>query len=1195
MPSKKSPSTRRESTKTEVGKKAAQKSAAKPAEKVAPETAAAKPSRKARAISKKPPVAKKPRSTRRITAKAIVRKKAAVQKRASRPPRKVTPAASAKLTAISPKPPVAKKARGAKRASSKAQVRAEAAVQKRATRRVAPTTTPATPAAKAAAIPVKPPVVKPIPIFGPPPPITQIPQIDLQNGIVEILRPDDLLSLWLEFRNLQLDRSNPKSPKLVPVLSKGVAKTGFIIVSFAPQSILEQAYFETGNVTTNPAFDAGAPALPPGTDPLPAPGSVPAYISNFSRLVFRVPASIKEIPYKVASLLDWSQLELVVSPLATGKELPPPITAPGTLQTAIELPWRVVLSPGNGVGWSHSITPETFAGRTALWHTRLSKIRTVKSGATTKRVFEEASSTNTIPLRAIWSPDFVDHGVIPSLTDEFPFQASPSAHVSLSAHDRMQLVILTAGTLGYALGDTDPWVPRPIKASRLFLSSLGGWLSSKGDWPTPVNYKDTAGVTQTLDLTEWVHLATLARDHYVKVVYAGYLYPFGHAASLIKVTERKFVPPGGAVTETTAYLRQHMYIVVREPEKNYGAEPFQHAKREMPFWQSVRIKTIVTPDINSPTLLPPGAPDHSSFWIDVGGANFNFHLSATDLAGNSIDFLTPLIFVSLDEEDLEGVQSTYATSGAQRLCSVKGQKIAYADPSAGDTTLKTTGLYFTSEIILKNQPYTVAPFLPTLDQATVSVPAVEEILGISSPLTISLYQPYLESGLDSNAGVYADVKGIPGAGGTFTQLSLTFPAAQSGGLSTPNITLTALSARKGLVAGKASDAAAGVITPADFFSDLDAQLFGTVPLMDLIPVNTQNQAPAAQNAPEIRTVLTPNHKNPTATVTRIKWSPQLKDYSQPPVKVTFNQNGTSALNLNTTLTRSLNGGPPKSQVTGKLTNFQLNLLGVVALTINSLKFTSNNGQKTIVKAALPNNSPIKFIGPLSFVQTLATILPPGIFGGSGPSIDLGPSEITVSYTLGLPPVSIGVFSLENISITTGLDLPYLNGQPGFEFAFAKRSSPFLLTVECLGGGGFVHLIVTADGVQMVEGSLEFGGEFSFDVGIASGGVHVMAGIYFQLSGTSSDLTGFIDIGGEVSVLGIISISIDLNISLSYQTSNNKSMVEGRATLSISIHIIFFSVSASVSVEKSFGSQPGDPRVDQVLNAQDWSEYAAAFA
>ena len=46
----------------------------------------------------------------------------------------------------------------------------------------------------------------------------------------------------------------------------------------------------------------------------------------------------------------------------------------------------------------------------------------------------------------------------------------------------------------------------------------------------------------------------------------------------------------------------------------------------------------------------------------------------------------------------------------------------------------------------------------------------------------------------------------------------------------------------------------------------------------------------------------------------------------------------------------------------------------------------------------------------------------------------------------------------------------------------------------------------------------------------------MAGIYFQLKDKASDLTGFIDIGGEVSVLGIISISIDLNLSLSWQHS-----------------------------------------------------------
>jgi hypothetical protein len=693
---------------------------------------------------------------------------------------------------------------------------------------------------------------------------------------------------------------------------------------------------------------------------------------------------------------------------------------------------------------------------------------------------------------------------------------------------------------------------------------------------------------------EWCHQATLGRDQYVRVVYAGYLYPFGHAASLIKVTERKIVPPDGStVTQATAYLRQHMYIVVREPELSYGGEPYQYGKREMPFWQSVRIKTTVTPDIDVPVMLTGDGNPHQSFWVQVNSQYFQFHVVATDLAGNSIDFLAPLVFVSDDEGFPKGVQTIYASDDTVRVCTLNGQKIAYADPDAGDTTLRTTELYFTTELQLTEPPYPISPFIPSLDWATATVPSVEQILGTTSPLAINLYSGYLQNGLDSNAGVYVAIQDPQPNSNPQPQIA--FNAGQSGGFSTPVLVLTALSARKGLVAGSASDAAAGKINPAEFF-DITAQLFGAIPLQKLIPVDSSNLADAAQNAPEIRTVLEPNSKNPTSMVTKIQWSPQLQDFEQDPVKIQFNQNGlSSALTLKAALTRNMTGGPPSSEINGQLTNFQLNLLGVIALTINSLKFSSSNGQKLNVVAKLPSNSPIQFIGPLSFVQTLANVLPPGIFGGAGPSIDLEPSEIVVSYTLGLPPVSVGVFSLENISITTGLDLPYLDGQPGFEFAFAKRNSPFLITVECLGGGGFVHLIVNADGVQMVEGALEFGGEFSLDLGVASGSVHAMAGIYFKLTGTSSDLTGFVDVGGEVSVLGIISISLDLNLSLSYETSNGKSKVQGRATLTVAIHILFFSASVSISVERSYGSEPGDPRVENVLTTQDWSQYAAAFA
>jgi hypothetical protein len=1001
------------------------------------------------------------------------------------------------------------------------------------------------------------------------------------------------LSISFGFINFKLDTANVREPKLV-IADK--SKPAYVVAGFAPQSLFEQAFFETATITSNSSYNPPVPVSPTTSDPLVPPGSVRAYLAGGSRLVFQAPSGLAQIPYTIEGLLDWSKLSLVVSPVALGEPLPPPITAPTGLQTAIEIPWRLVLSPETGVGWAHASEPETWAGRTALWHTRLAKAKTEGHGSAAQTVLTETSESETLPLRAIWSDDFVDHGVIPQLGQELPVLSS------LDPHDRMQLVILTSGTLGYAtasaIGPGGPWTPAAAKASRLYLSALGGFLALRGEWPVLPYYTDTAGRPQALDLTEWDHQATLGRDQYVRVVYAGYLYPFGHAASLIKVTERKFVPPdGGSVTQTTAYLRQRMYIVVREPLKTYVGEPYAHAGREMPFAQSVRIRTTTTPDIDMPVMLTGDGLSHNSFWIEVGGQPFGFHVQAEDLSGAKVDFLAPLVFMSVSESYPAAVQSLYAAAGSPRTCTVQGSKVAYADPSAGDTTLRTTALNFTTQLLLTQPPYPIAPFLPCLDSAVVTVPVIEQILGNADPVLIQLYSGYLQNDLDPFVGVYASVvsevdatTGLP----TGVAPVIAFSASQSGGFATPVLALSALSAKKGLIAGKASDAAAGDINPTDFF-DLSAKLFGEVPLAKLIPVNSAGLADIVQNGPEIRSALKPSAKAPTSEVAAVQWAPQLADYNQGPVTVAFNQLGqNSSLTLKATLTRNLAGGPPSSEVQGALTNFRLTLLGVVQLTFVSLKFTSTNGQKMNVSADLANQSPIQFMGALGFIQKLAEILPPGIFG-KGPSVDLEPSQIVVSYSLGLPPLSVGVFSLENIAITTGVDLPYLDGQPGFEFAFAKRSSPFLITVECLGGGGFVHLIINASGVQMVEGALEFGGEFSFDIGVASGGIHAMAGIYFKLSGTTTIVTGFVDLGGEVSVLGIISISIDLNLSLTFEAEGKKDYIQGRATLSISIHIIFFSISVSVSVEKTFAANPGDPRIGAVLNAQDWSQYAAAFA
>jgi hypothetical protein len=629
-----------------------------------------------------------------------------------------------------------------------------------------------------------------------------------------------------------------------------------------------------------------------------------------------------------------------------------------------------------------------------------------------------------------------------------------------------------------------------------------------------------------------------------------------------------------------------MYIVVREKEKSYAGSAFRYAGREMPLAGLVRIKVEVTPEIDPPTWV-----GDSSFWVSVAGSPYMFPMVGQDSAGADIPFAAPIMFVSIAEGQLTTVRDTYAGDNTLRRCVVRGSKVAYADPRDGDTQLKTTALYFSAEITSGSPPFTAAPFLPSLDSATVTVPAIRALLGQDTGVVVSLYAPYLQNGLDPNAGVFAQVVGAPP--------SVAFSADKSGGFARPNIALTALSARKGLVSGKPDHAAAGQIDPAEYFGDIDAQLFGTIDLGQLIPLDqVTHLAGAAQNAPEVRTHSVPNARHPTQLVTIINWQPQLQDYKPAgsPLSVMFHGGGqASVLHLRVRLEQNLDGSPPTSLAKGKLSNFQLELFGVLGLQIADIEFDSSNGAKSTVTLQLAASNPITFEGPLAFIQTLANILPPGLFGGSGPSISLTPTELRVSYTLGLPPITCGVFSLEHISIMAGLDLPYLDGKPAVEFAFASRAKPFLVTVEIFGGGGFVHLVLDASGIKMVEGAIEFGANFSLDLGVASGGVHAMAGIYFQLKGSSSDLTGFVDIGGEVSVLGIISISIDLNLSLSWQSSPSGNVIQGRATLTVSVHVLFFSASVQLSVERSFSAGGGDPKVHHLVSALQWSEYAAAFA
>jgi hypothetical protein len=102
----------------------------------------------------------------------------------------------------------------------------------------------------------------------------------------------------------------------------------------------------------------------------------------------------------------------------------------------------------------------------------------------------------------------------------------------------------------------------------------------------------------------------------------------------------------------------------------------------------------------------------------------------------------------------------------------------------------------------------------------------------------------------------------------------------------------------------------------------------------------------------------------------------------------------------------------------------------------------------------------------------------------------------------------------------------------------------------------------------------------------------MAGIYYKKAGQESTLEGYFRLEGALEILGIITLSIEFYLSLTYQ-SNGK--VFGQATVKVKIEILFFSVGVTLHTERQLKGSAGDPAFAELMAPQDWNDYVAAFA
>jgi hypothetical protein len=320
---------------------------------------------------------------------------------------------------------------------------------------------------------------------------------------------------------------------------------------------------------------------------------------------------------------------------------------PDPFETAIELPFRLFLSPAQDATW---ITSSPRVRRDAGFENDLSMFRELWTARLGGR-------DDTAGVRAVWSPDYRPEALLsargvgaPPMGDYAPWalprgygvRKLPDRNIErfrtgLESFDRHELVVLSSvhglpvlgrrapsgeltadadqieppegfrlqGLLTETVGPrqldmTAIYRPKPLSVNELSLSALGGNLDIDAAFQPPASARrrsDEGNLFDALSVERWRQRTVLGRDILVEVVYKGFLFPIGHRASLVKLTERRFEvdPKTGS---PVAILVQREFIKIGKPEKRFMAEGQPNRGSRWPC-ERIMMLTRQTPDLVS--------------------------------------------------------------------------------------------------------------------------------------------------------------------------------------------------------------------------------------------------------------------------------------------------------------------------------------------------------------------------------------------------------------------------------------------------------------------------------------------------------------------------------------------------------------------------------------------------------------------
>jgi len=960
---------------------------------------------------------------------------------------------------------------------------------------------------------------------------------------VAIARAEDMLVLDIEFYHLKLDAAGKR---LVLVSTDA---SGMISLSVPPQHISEYA---------KDSPDSNAP---------PTPLPFHYRVSNGSSIHFTVPTSFQGCDYTLAAILELcSRLE----------------------NTAlINLPTQLFLrtsSPLHGGAWSHSSAPaRSDVGRTELWHTRL-------GGASL--VADSASADIAAAAESLCQP---------------------------SADDVKQIA-------EYSL-------KIPIAIDRLMLGALGGWMTARGDWDSiPGDH-----------LTHWHQRVTMGRDQYVMTVTNGHLAPTGHRGILTVVTERRIVqrfyyPAAELLTTATLWIPEPVLTYPsfhQLPFKSIEIKQRQVACDPKPNpWVTLNGQPITfdllavdQKDRSIPLqaqLQFVTSPPADTYSFAAGGKRIAF--APADGEGTSYETRS----LTLKTRNLAGeppfspyvTEAQIAVEAVRHIVGGDGSATVTWDPSYANSGFSTSAN--PSALLFRLRNDVVASFGKQTDRAggflspdaTINSLArdfgavaanpsgkfdLDKLLGGAKlfgvfPLTAILNLLNLSdpprlitealTTFDQIRSLADRIQSLAGANPTLAALGNIL----SENTPDPSKLLRAVAAAQQLQLSSVSPGIDRLLKRESI--DLQAALADIANMGDVLGTLIQAWKKGEELARNLsaRMDFTPPLKPAVASISSVNFA-----FTPTP------QTGKLLLSINVR-GKATAGQPAGADVLCSLENFSLAFGcgsapptgdgdSLLTLHFNKLLFHSAPGHKPDLDVSFGG---LSFGRSLSFVQALRDLIPLDGFSDP-PALTVDGSGITASYSLCIPNVSIGVFSLENIKLASALHIPFIGGSPQFTFDFCTPDHPFHLTVYIFGGGGWFNFTLGTDGIG-VDAGLEFGAAFSVDFTVAGGSVSAMAGMRFDMqTGSDSDVTisGYFHLHGQLDVLDLITVSIDVVLTLGYDFTTHK--VIGRATLSIEVDVAFFSTTVSIPIEKRFGGSDGDPSMAQQVSKDDWLNYWKAFA